>query len=127
MQKKLLKLLLFKRTILIFGDFMHKGNFKSDTMKESGLQKLYSYRIYPRDSKIYSDKGFVIIDNGSEGGTHWCSFVVKHENHFASIVLVVNLINFFSIIYLNPNYIILIRFKIKNQDYADFNAYTFSF
>ena len=110
MQKKLLKILLFKRTILIFRDFMQKGNLKSDTMKETGLQKLYSYCIYPRDSKIYSDKGFVIIDNGSEGATNLCSFVVKHENHFASIVLVVNLLNFFSIIY-------LFKFQRKNLWY----------
>ena len=32
-------------------------------MNESQLQKIYNYFIYPRDSKIISDKGFVIIDN----------------------------------------------------------------
>ena len=36
-------------------------------MNESELQKIYNYAIYRRDSKIYSDKGFVSIDNGSLG------------------------------------------------------------
>ena len=51
-------------------------------MNESQLQKVYNYFIYPRDSKIYSDKGFVNIDNGSMGGTHWVCFLVKNiESH----------------------------------------------
>ena len=33
--------------------------------------------MYPRNFKIYSDKGFFIIDNGSQGGTHWTCFKVK--------------------------------------------------
>ena len=41
-------------------------------MSESQLQKYYIYPIYPGDSKIYSDKGFVTIDNGQMGGTLWC-------------------------------------------------------
>ena len=53
---------------------MKKYNLKDDTMNESRLQRVYDYSIYPRDSKIYSDKGFVNIDNGSQGGTNWtCS------------------------------------------------------
>ena len=43
-------------------------------MNESQLQKIYNYPTYPRDSEIYSDKGFVKIDNGFRGGTHWCAF-----------------------------------------------------
>ena len=46
-------------------------------MNESQLQKIYIYPIYPRGSKIYSDKRFVNIDNGSQGGTHWSCFIVK--------------------------------------------------
>ena len=42
--------------ILNFEDFMKKYNLKDDTMNESQLQKKYIYPIYPRDSKIYSDK-----------------------------------------------------------------------
>ena len=45
-------------------------------MNESELQRVYNYSIYPRDSKIYSDKGFVNIDNGSQGGTHWTCFFI---------------------------------------------------
>ena len=39
-------------------------------MNESHLQKLYIHPIYHRDSKFFSNKGFVNIDNGSLGGTH---------------------------------------------------------
>ena len=28
-------------------------------MNESQIHKLYIYHIYPRDSKVYSDRGFV--------------------------------------------------------------------
>ena len=62
--------------VLIFKDFMKKFKLKNDTMNESQLQRVYNYKIYPRDSKIYSDKGFVTIDNGSQGGTHWTCFIV---------------------------------------------------
>ena len=43
-------------------------------MKETQLQKIYNYPIYPRNSKIYSDKVFVNIDDGSQQRTHWCAF-----------------------------------------------------
>ena len=51
-------------------------------MNESQLQKLYNLPKYPRDSKIYSDKGFVNIDNGSRGGTPWTCFRVKDNKSF---------------------------------------------
>ena len=51
-------------------------------MNESELQKIYLYSIYPQDSKIYSDKGFVNIDNGSMGGTHWTCFIVKDKESY---------------------------------------------
>ena len=60
--------------VLNFKDFRKKYNFKKDTMNESELQRVYNYPIYPRGSKILSDKGFVNIDNGSQRGTHWCVF-----------------------------------------------------
>ena len=56
--------------VLNFKDFMKKYKLKNDTMNEPQLQKIYNYPIYPRDSKIYSDKGFVNIDNGAQGGFH---------------------------------------------------------
>ena len=63
--------------VLYFKDFMKKYKLKSDTMNDSELQGLYNYKKYPTDSKINSDKGFVNIDNGSQGGTHWTCFIVK--------------------------------------------------
>ena len=58
---------------------MQKYNLKEDTMNESHLQKIYNYSIYPRGSKIYSDEGFVKIDNGSMDGFHWTCFIAKDE------------------------------------------------
>ena len=60
-----------------FKDFVKKYRLKIDTMNESQLQRVYTYLIYRRDSKIYSDKAFVNIDNGSQSGTHWTCFIVK--------------------------------------------------
>ena len=56
---------------------MKKYSLKNDTMNESQSQKINTYSIYPRDSKIYSDKGLVNIDNGSRGGTHFYMFYSK--------------------------------------------------
>ena len=65
-----------------FKDFMKKYKLKDDTMNESQLQKIYNFNIYPRDSKLHSDRRFVIIDNGSQGGTHWTCFIVKDNKSF---------------------------------------------
>ena len=46
-------------------------------MNESEIKRVYNYPIYPRDSKIYSDKGIVNIDNGSQGGTSLDMFYRK--------------------------------------------------
>ena len=61
---------------------MKKTNIKNDTMNENDLQRLYNYTIYPRDSKIITDKGFVDFDNGSQGGTHWTCFSVKDNKSY---------------------------------------------
>ena len=53
-------------------------------MKASQLQRVYNYLIYPRDSKIYSDKGFVNIDNVSQGGTQWTCFYIKDKKLYYS-------------------------------------------
>ena len=55
---------------------------KNDTMNESQLQKMCNYVLYPRDSKVHSDKGFVNSDNGSMGGTQWTCFIVKVKKSF---------------------------------------------
>ena len=69
-------------TILNFKDFMKKYKLTNNTMNEYQLQKIYNYPIYPRDSRIYSDRGFVNIDNGSMGGSHWVAFIVKDNKSF---------------------------------------------
>ena len=68
--------------VLNFKNFMKKYNLKNDTMNESQLQKVYNHPLYPRDSKIYSDKGFVNIDNGRMGGTHWTCFIIKDNRSY---------------------------------------------
>ena len=68
--------------VLNFKDFINKNKLKNDTMIESQLQKFYIYPIYPRDSKIYSDKGFLNIDDGSQGGSHWTCFIVKDNKSY---------------------------------------------
>ena len=70
-----LKLKLFKMTILNFKEFMKKYNLKDDTMNESQLQKFHNYHIYPRVSKIYSDKE-------SQGGSHCTCFIVKDNESY---------------------------------------------
>ena len=51
-------------------------------MNESDIQRVYNYPLYPRDSKIYSDKGFVNFDNDSMGGIQWVCFIVKDNKSF---------------------------------------------
>ena len=82
MKIKLLKLVLFKMTILIFEDFLNKYNLRDACMNESDLQRVYFYQIYPRDSKVTTNKRFVDIDNGSMSGSHWTCFYVKDNRSF---------------------------------------------
>ena len=51
-------------------------------MKESDLQRVYIYPIYPRDSKIHSNKGFVNIDEGSIMGTDLNCFIIKDNKPY---------------------------------------------
>ena len=62
---------------LKFKDFLKKCILKNDTRIEYQLQKSYNYPIYPRDSKIYSDKVFVKTDNGRMVGSDWTCFFNK--------------------------------------------------
>ena len=48
-------------------------------MKENDLERFYNYKTYPRDSKIFSDRGFVNIDDGSLVGSHWTCFIVEKK------------------------------------------------
>ena len=68
--------------ILSFKDFLKKYNLRNDTMNESQLQRVYNYPIYPKNSKINSGKGFVNIDDGRMGGTHWTCFIVKDNKSY---------------------------------------------
>ena len=63
--------------ILYFEIFMKRYSLKNHTMNESVLQRVYNYPIYPRDSNIFSDEGFLNIDDGSQSRTHWTCFYVK--------------------------------------------------
>ena len=51
-------------------------------MNEPQLQKFHNYPIYPKDSKIYSDKGFINKDNGSQCATQGTCFIVTDEKSF---------------------------------------------
>ena len=51
-------------------------------MNESQLQKVFNYPVYPGDSKIYSDKAFVNIDDGSQNVSHLTCFKVKDEKSY---------------------------------------------
>ena len=95
--------------VLNFKDFLKK-KLKNDTMNESKLQKIYIYPIYPRDSKIYSDRGFVNIDNGSQGGTHWTCFIVKDEKSFYFDSFGVQPDKF--LFNLNQQYIKIVKYKV---------------
>ena len=68
--------------ILNIKTFMKKYILKNDTKNEFQLQRGYNYPIYPRDTKIDSDKGLFKIHNVSEAGTHWTCFIVKHNKSF---------------------------------------------
>ena len=63
--------------------FGKENNLRNDTMNDSQLQRVYNYHIYPRHSEKYSDKGFVNIDDGSQGGSHsTCSKVKDNEPNY---------------------------------------------
>ena len=61
---------------------MKNCNLEDGTMNESYLQKIFSYPILPRDWKIYSDKIFVNLDYGSQGGTNWTCFYIKDNRSY---------------------------------------------
>ena len=61
---------------------MKKNNLEIITMNESEIQRVYKNSTYSRDSKIYSHKCVVNIDNGSLGGTHWNCFIIKYNESF---------------------------------------------
>ena len=57
---------------------MRKYISKINTMNESDL----NYKTNPRSSKTITVMGFVIIDNGFQGGTHWSCFILKDNESY---------------------------------------------
>ena len=51
-------------------------------MNQFELQRFYLYQIYPWGSRLYSGRGFVNVDNGSKGGTHWTCFIIKNNKSY---------------------------------------------
>ena len=58
---------------------MEKNKLETDTLNETDLQRVYKYPTNPGDSKYYSGKRYVNLENGSMGGTHWTCFIVKDK------------------------------------------------
>ena len=61
---------------------MKKKILKHDTLNEIDFKRVYINLIYPRDSKYFTDRGFVKIDNGQMGGTHWTCCNIKYNKLF---------------------------------------------
>ena len=87
-------------------------NIMNDIMSQSDLQRVYTYPIYSRDSKSYSDKGFVNIDNGQMGGAHWHVIFITIIQRSILIRSWELLINFHLINYQKQKVIINIKLKI---------------
>ena len=79
---KLIEVKVIKMKILIFTAFMKKFILKNETMNERELERVFNFNIYPRDSKILTDRCFHNTDNGSQGGTHWICFIVKDNKAY---------------------------------------------
>ena len=77
--------------------FMEKYNLKAQTMSESDLQKVYNYKIYPRDSKITSNNGFVNIDDGESSwdSLDVCFCIKNNISYYFRFLSEVLLINFY--------------------------------
>ena len=56
---------------------MKECNLIVDTMTKRELKNMYKYSIYPKDSRNFTDKRFVEIDNGCIGLTQWTCFYMK--------------------------------------------------
>ena len=44
--------------------------------------EIVNYNIYPRDSEIYSDRGFVNLDIGKMRGSLWTCFIIKDKKSY---------------------------------------------
>ena len=82
MRTKLLKLLLIKLTKLNLNDFMKKLQFDKWYYPWKWFLKIIKILFFAKDLEIYSDKSFVIINTGKQGGPHWKIFCVKNNKSF---------------------------------------------
>ena len=88
-------------------------------MNESDLQGVYKFPFYPRDSKTFSDRRIVIIENGSMGGTLWVCFYMKDNKSFNFDSFDGQPDHFFLHQLSNKNYIIIKSYKIWIPNYVD--------
>ena len=70
MQINIPKLEVYKKISFNLMDSLIKYILKVDIMNESEIFKVYNVPIHPRDSIMTTNKGFILFDNGSIGGTH---------------------------------------------------------
>ena len=55
---------------------MKKYNIKDDIMPGRELKLAYNSLFCPKGFQKFTNKGFVKIDNGKQGGTHWtCLYI----------------------------------------------------
>ena len=124
-------------TILSLKAFLKIYISKIDTMNESYSKRVFSYHIYPRDSIITKDKGFVNIDDNSFGNTHWNFFYLKDNaystSHAGSAKKSFSFDSFrgsHDKINLNQltkqQFIIIIKVKVYILDYAEHIVYPLS-
>ena len=95
-------------------------------MNETVIQRVCTYPMDPRDSKITSDIGLVNVNNGSKGRTHCVCFFFKIKITILSNLhrLADNMLNLYPTLYLNQ---ILIRKKVQNKNSRFCGSYCFYF
>ena len=102
---------------------MKKIILKDDTVTDTDLKKVDNFPIYPRDSEITTDKGFLNNHKASLRETHWIYFSQKIMFPITLIPLVDTLIKLHSNNYRNQSFS---EFKISVVDYAAATILTFS-
>ena len=61
---------------------MKKYIVKDGTMNDGELKRVYNVPIYARDSEKITNKKFVTLGNGEQGGTQWRCFYIKYKRTF---------------------------------------------
>ena len=82
MEIKLVKLKLFEMTTTNLKNFWKNIIQKLLLRTKLIWKKAYNYTIYPRDSKISTEKRYVNNDDVSLGGTHWTCFFIKDNKSY---------------------------------------------